>query len=125
MKSKFKISILALVLAVSLTLGSCGLAGHSTNSEDPEVKIDDFTFFDSGYSDIGANDISMESKVDSFSLTEVAYGAEDKFVFTATVAFENGVAAGLIFGAEEDSHYWVFNVDREANRVKLLYFTVN
>ena len=42
----------------------------------------------------------------------------------ATVSFENGVAAGLVFGAEDGSHYWVFNVDRGANLVKLLYFTV-
>ena len=125
MKSRFKISILALVLAVSLTLGACGFVGNATIKDDnSQVKTDEFTFFDSSYSDIGANDISMESKVDSFSLTEVTYGADDKFVFTATVAFENGVAAGLIFGAEDGSHYWVFNVDREANRVKLLYFTV-
>ena len=116
---------MALVLAVSLTLGACGFVGNATIKDDnSQVKTDEFTFFDSSYSDIGANDISMESKVDSFSLTEVTYGADDKFVFTATVAFENGVAAGLIFGAEDGSHYWVFNVDREANRVKLLYFTV-
>ena len=116
---------MALVLAVSLTLGACGFVGNATIKDDnSQVKTGEFTFFDSSYSDIGANDISMESKVDSFSLTEVTYGAEDKFVFTATVAFENGVAAGLIFGAEDGSHYWVFNVDREANRVKLLYFTV-
>ena len=125
MKSNFKISILALVLAISLTLGACGFVGNATIKEDnSEVEADEFTLFDSSYSDIGANDITMESKIDSFSLTEVTYSAEDKFVFTATVAFENGVAAGLIFGAEDGSHYWVFNVDREANLVKLLYFTV-
>ena len=125
MKSNFKISILALVLAISLTLGACGFVGNATIKEDnSEVEADEFTLFDSSYSDIGANDITMESKIDSFSLTEVTYSAEDKFVFTATVAFENGVAAGLIFGAEDGSHYWVFNIDREANLVKLLYFTV-
>ena len=49
--------------------------------------------------------------------------SSDKFVYTATVSFENGVAAGLAFGSEDGSHYWVFNVDRQANRVKLIYFT--
>ena len=68
--------------------------------------------------------VNMESKTDSFTLLEKSYGAKDKFVYTGTVSFENGVAAGLAFGAEDDSHYWVFNIDREANRVKLLYFTV-
>ena len=67
--------------------------------------------------------VSMESQTDSFTLSEISYGAEDSFVYTATVSFERGVAAGLVFGAEDGSHYWVFNVDREANRVKLLYFT--
>ena len=125
MKSSFKISILALVLALSFILGSCGFVGNVTPKENSvELKDDGFTFFDSSYNDIGAEDISMESKTDSFSISEISYGAEDKFVFTATVSFDNGVAAGLVFGAEDGSHYWVFNVDREANRVKLIYFTV-
>ena len=68
--------------------------------------------------------VSMENSSDSFTLLETEYGAEDKFVYTATVTFENGVAAGLAFGSEDGSHYWVFNVDRAANLVKLLYFTV-
>ena len=71
-----------------------------------------------------ANDVNMESGIDSFTLSETAYGAEEKFVYTATVSFERGVAAGLVFGSEDGSHYWVFNVDRAANLVKLLYFTV-
>ena len=68
--------------------------------------------------------VNMQSSTDSFNLLETTYAVEDKFVYTATVSFESGVASGLAFGAEDNSHYWVFNVDREANRVKLLYFTV-
>ena len=68
--------------------------------------------------------VSMENSSDSFTLLETEYGAGDKFVYTATVSFENGVAAGLAFGSEDGSHYWVFNVDRAANLVKLIYFTV-
>lgn len=125
MKSSFKITVLALVLTMSFILGSCGFVGRTTLQEKgTEVKIDDLTYFDSNYGDIGADNVSMESKTDSFTLSEIVYGADDKFVFTATVSFENGVAAGLVFGAEDGSHYWVFNVDREANLVKLLYFTV-
>ena len=67
--------------------------------------------------------VTMESSKDSFTLSDTTYTAMDKFVYTATVSFERGVAAGLVFGAEDDSHYWVLNVDREANLVKLLYFT--
>ena len=68
--------------------------------------------------------VDMESPIDAFTLLDKTYGAEDKFVYTATVSFENGVASGLAFGAEDGSHFWVFNIDRAANLVKLLYFTV-
>ena len=89
-----------------------------------ENKNDNVTFEEiTDYEPI-ANDVSMESTTDSFTLSETTYGAEDKFVYTAIVSFEHGVAAGLAFGAEDGSHYWVFNVDRQANLVKLLYFTV-
>ncbi|MBR2929941.1 MAG: DUF1533 domain-containing protein [Clostridia bacterium] len=71
------------------------------------------------------NDVAMESGTDTFTLLDVSYSKEDKFVYTSIVSFENGVAAGLAFGAEDGSHYWVFNVDRQANLVKLLYFTVS
>ena len=123
MKNRSKISILALVLAISFVLGSCGVVGNTTQ-QSGNTTTDGFDFYDSGYSDIGADDVSMESNTDSFTLSDISYGANEKFVYTATVSFENGVAAGLAFGSEDDSHYWVFNIDREANLVKLLYFTV-
>ena len=69
--------------------------------------------------------VSMESSTDKFKLSETKYEVDEKFVYTATVSFERGVASGLVFGAENGSHYWVFNVDRESNRVKLIYFTVS
>ena len=75
--------------------------------------------------DTVANDVSMESTTDSFNLLETAYAKDKKYVYTSIVSFEHGVAAGLVFGAEDGSHYWVFNVDRQANLVKLLYFTVS
>ncbi len=95
-----------------------GTGGNATEKND-SVVFEEVTDYETV-----ANDVSMESQTDSFTLSEIAYGADEKFVYTATVAFENGVAAGLAFGAEDGSHYWVFNVDRQANLVKLLYFTV-
>ncbi len=89
-----------------------------------ENKNDDVIFTDTTQNIPTADPINMESNTDIFKLSEKTYGADEKFVYTATVSFERGVAAGLAFGAEDGSHYWVFNVDREANRVKLLYFTV-
>ena len=75
--------------------------------------------------EVKADGVSMESATDSFVLSEDSVEKTDKFVYTATVSFERGVAAGLVFGAEEGDHYWVFNIDREVNRVKLIYFGLN
>ena len=88
-------------------------AGGSEDLFEPVVKYDT--------TDITVN---MESSVDSFNLLDTSYEAGESFVYTGIVSFERGVAAGLAFGAEDGSHYWVFNVDRAANRVKLLYFTM-
>ena len=71
-----------------------------------------------------AEDVLLESRGDTFRLTDTEYGENDKFVYTAVANFENGNAAGLVFGAKEDERYFVFNVDRNENRVKLIYFSV-
>lgn len=94
------------------------------NSESGEGENETVTFESVTEYEPVMDEVAMESQTDSFTLSEMSYGAEDSFVYTATVSFERGVAAGLVFGAEDGSHYWVFNVDREANLVKLLYFTV-
>ena len=72
-------------------------------------------------------EVVMESEGDAFSLSDTAYEAEQGFVYSADVNFSdgNGYAAGLVFGAADGAHYWVFNMDREANRVKLMYFAPN
>ncbi|MBO4667939.1 MAG: hypothetical protein J5666_07450, partial [Bacilli bacterium] len=70
------------------------------------------------------DDFVLEGEGDRFALTEVSYAANESFVYTSVANFENGQACGLAFGAVEDDHYWVFNIDRYANRTKLLYFTV-
>ncbi len=153
MKNWYRILSLALVAVMSFSLVACnfsnktpddgvgtegetdgvnlsetttnGTTGQNANVESStEGKNDSFSFEEITHYDAVANDVSMESTTDSFTLLETAYAADEKFVYTAIVSFENGVAAGLAFGAEDGSHYWVFNVDRQANRVKLLYFTV-
>ena len=149
MKNWYKILSLALVFVMSFSFVACsvsngttdnavsmgsktdgltlsGITNNSTTTDgvNKESKTDGVTFTDATSYDTIVNDISMESQTDRFTLLDTAYGAEDKFVYTATVSFENGVAAGIAFGAEDGSHYWVFNVDRAANLVKLLYFTV-
>ena len=120
-----KILILALVAVMCFSSVGCVFSNNRTSQADNRKNYTEgFTFLESTHNEATAQPVSMESKEDGFTLSEITYGAEDKFVYTATVSFENGVAAGLVFGAESDSHYWVFNIDREANRVKLLYFTV-
>lgn len=100
-------------------------SGNENNNENNGGNKDDDVIFDdvTDYESI-IGDVIMESQSDDFTLLKKAYTADEKFVYTATVSFERGVASGLAFGSEEGSHYWVFNVDREANLVKLLYFTI-
>ncbi len=145
MKNWSKILCLALAIAISFSLVACsfsnGEADHAVstgsktdgfntlsnptfNTVGKENKTDSFTSPTTTHSSTKADAVSMESKADSFNLLETTYGAEERFVYTATVSFESGVASGLVFGAEDGSHYWVFNVDREANLVKLLFFGI-
>lgn len=135
MKIWHKILSLVLVAVLSFSLAACSLlngeapekdtTGQANSENTTGGKTDSPIFKDVTYYEPIANDVRMESTTDSFTLAETTYGADEKFVYTAIVSFENdGVAAGLVFGAEDGSHYWVFNVDRKANLVKLLYFTV-
>ena len=150
MNKRLKLLALVLVIALSFTFvasgcsnkqpdntqGSENSGGDSSSSVTPpnnqtgqtggsDNKNDDVIFSDVTQNIPTADSVSMESKTDKFKLLEKGYEADESFVYTATVSFENGVASGLAFGAEDGSHYWVFNIDREANLVKLLYFTVS
>ena len=124
MKNRTKISILALILLLSYLLVSCGVYAGPTDPVTDGGTAGDVTFTESASTGTTANNVAMESSTDSFELLDKEYGAKDKFVYTAAVNFKSGVAAGIAFGSADGSHYWVFNVDRQANLVKLLYFTV-
>lgn len=65
------------------------------------------------------------SEGDSFALLDKTYGADESFVYTADLHFNSGNAGGLAFGAIENDHYFVINMDRNENHVKLLYFATN
>ena len=71
------------------------------------------------------NALELQGETDTFTLTNSEYGEEEAFVFSATLNFRSGQAGGLAFGAEEDTRYYVFNMDRFENKVKLLYFAKN
>lgn len=142
MKNWYKILCLVLVVVMIFSLAACSIENDTQNNvastqngtttngttdqnvstQSPSNNVD---FQDTTRYDAVVDNVSMENQSDSFTLLEKEYSADEKFVYTASVSFENGVAAGLAFGAKDGSHYWVFNVDRQANRVKLLYFTVS
>ncbi|MBR0295242.1 MAG: glycoside hydrolase family 32 protein [Bacilli bacterium] len=68
---------------------------------------------------------SLISEGDSFALLDKQYAADESFVFTADLHFNDGNAGGLCFGSQENDHYFVINMDRNENHVKLLHFAAN
>ena len=71
------------------------------------------------------NALVLEGATDTFTLTDNKFEKDEAFVYSATLNFRDGQAGGLAFGALEDTRYYVFNVDRFENKVKLLYFAKN
>ncbi|MBQ8406867.1 MAG: hypothetical protein IJY38_03005, partial [Clostridia bacterium] len=65
--------------------------------------------------------MNVRGEGDTFVMTEVSKDKDEQFVFSATVNFAFGQAGALVFG-KTDAGCWVFNVDRAANAVKLMYF---
>lgn len=63
----------------------------------------------------------MSAEGDAIGEIEQSYSAEDSYVYTARVRFTDGQAAGIAFGIT-DAGAFVLNIDREANRTKLMYF---
>ena len=68
------------------------------------------------------DDISLSSQTDAFTLLDKQYDKSDSFVYTADLHFRSGQAGGLVFGSKKDNYYYVVNMDRFENRVKLIYF---
>ena len=56
-------------------------------------------------------ELSLASEGDAFKLLDKSYSEDESFVYTADLHFRNGQAAGLAFGAEENDHYFVINLD--------------
>ena len=68
---------------------------------------------------------SIVSGGDSFVLLDKQYSATESFVYTADLHFRSGQAGGLTFGSQENDHYFVINMDRYENHVKLMHFATN
>lgn len=97
---KIKITILAVIACLFCIVAAAFLCVRGANAEKAVVEGDD----------------------DVFTLIDAQYDADARFEFSATAEFERGNAAGLVFGADDGKTYWVFNVDRADNAVKLMYF---
>ena len=69
------------------------------------------------------DELSLQNSGDAFALLDKSYEATESFVYTADLYFRSGQAGGLVFGAEDNAHYFVINLDRYENHVKLLYFS--
>ena len=70
-------------------------------------------------------DLSVSSNGNDFALLDTYYREDQSFVYTADLHFRSGQAGGLAFGSKEDNYYYVINMDRYENRVKLIYFYKN
>ena len=67
--------------------------------------------------------VSLSSEGDSISrLSDDDFTAEESFTYTARVTFAEGQAAGIAFGIDDEGAF-VLNIDRGANRTKLMYFS--
>lgn len=68
-------------------------------------------------------EVDIANSGDHFKLfDDYYYEADESFVYTADINFNEGQAGGLVFGAEDNDHYFVINIDRYENRTKLIYF---
>ena len=65
--------------------------------------------------------VELRSQTDEIFSFEKAYSKEESFVYTVRARFEEGQAAGIAFGIDEEGAF-VLNADRKENRVKLIYF---
>ena len=77
------------------------------------------------YQSAKAEELHLQSDGDAFTLLDKSFTSEESFVYTANLHFNNGQAGGLAFGSSENEHYYVLNMDRYENHVKLLYFVSN
>ena len=68
------------------------------------------------------DDLSISSSGDAFTLMEKEFSATESFVYTGELYFHDGQAGGLVFGGEENTHYYVINLDRFENHIKLMEF---
>lgn len=99
------------IILSSLLLGGLVLTINQNNKD--AVKVDAY------------EDISIQSGGDAFRLIDKQYGAKESFVYTGDLHFRSGQAGGLAFGSQQDDHYYVVNMDRYENHVKLMHFSTS
>ena len=98
------------ILFTSLLTGFLTLACVTFSSNRVSARVD------------ATEELSLSGEGDNFRLLDKSYAEDESFVYTADLHFRSGQAAGLAFGSEANDHYFVINLDRYENHVKLLYF---
>lgn len=80
-------------------------------------------FVSAPVSEVNAQELVLSSpEGDGFYLDQTSFNQAESVVYAGYLSFDSGQAGGLVFGAQENDHYFVLNVDRYENRVKLIYF---
>ena len=107
MKNKIIASILAATLFVG---GALYISNNKKNNK--EVNAYD--------------DMSIQNSGDAFALMDKSFSTDESFVYTGELYFNNneGQAGGLVFGGIENEHYYVINLDRHENHIKLIEFKI-
>ena len=65
--------------------------------------------------------LRLQAEADEIVSLNKSFSKDESFVYTVRARFEDGQAAGIAFGIDEEGAF-VFNIDRIENRVKLIYF---
>ena len=105
-----KNKVLPIIFGAALLVGGAFAISHNKNNI-KEVKA---------YADM-----SVSSGGDAFALMDKEFSATESFVYTGDLYFNDGQAGGLVFGGVENQHYYVVNLDRYENHIKLMEFGEN
>ena len=104
-----KNKLVSIFFGAALLVGGALFVSHNKNN------IKDVKAYD---------DMSLSASGDAFLLMDKSFDATESFVYTGDLHFNSGQAGGLVFGGIQDEHYYVLNLDRYENHIKLLEFKI-
>ena len=104
-----KNKLVSIFFGAALLVGGALFVSHNKNN------IKDVKAYD---------DMSLSASGDAFLLMDKSFDATESFVYTGDLHFNSGQAGGLVFGGVQDEHYYVLNLDRYENHIKLIEFKI-